>query len=82
MILTKPSCAKVWRVGYKMENKGVTRAEEKKNAYILEMDPTSKGYRERVMAAAKEYGEQAVNMAKQGSWSCPRIPSSFDFGAK
>ena len=34
-------------------------------AHYVGMDPTSKGYRERVMAGAKTYGEQAVAMAKQ-----------------
>ena len=50
-----------------MENKGVTRMEDKKTAHFLENDPTTKEYRERVMAGAKEYGEQAVNIAKQVS---------------
>ena len=34
-------------------------------AHYIGMDPTGKGYRERVMAGAKEYGERAVAMAKQ-----------------
>ena len=67
-------------MGYKMENKGVTRVEEKKMAHYLEMDPTGKRYREKVMAGAKEYGEQAIDMAKKGSWSCPRISNDFYFG--
>ena len=66
-------------MGYKMELMQITRAEEKKMAHYIGMDPTSKGYHDRVMAGAKKYGEQAVARAKQGR-SCSMINSSFDFG--
>ena len=29
------------------------------------MDPTAKGYRERILAGAKKYGERAMALAKQ-----------------
>ena len=59
-------------MGYKMELMQLTRAEEKKMAHYIGMDPTGKAYHERVMAGAKKYGEDAVARAKQGR-SCSRI---------
>ena len=56
---------KIWRVGYKMEGVSYTRPENKKNAKMIGMDPTNKEYREKVLAAAKGYGEEAVSVAKK-----------------
>ena len=59
-----PVPAKVWRVGYKMQNT-MTRNESKKMAKYIGMDPTSNEYRERVLAGARAYGEEAVAIAKK-----------------
>merc|ERR1712241_1525840 len=48
-----------------MEGVSYTRQENKKNAKMIGMDPTNKEYREKVLAAAKGYGEEAVSVAKK-----------------
>merc|ERR1712228_538438 len=55
---------KVWKVGYKMQNT-MTRPETKKISKYMGMDVTSNDYREKVLAGARPYGEEAVAAAKK-----------------
>ena len=51
-------------MGYKMQNT-MTRPETKKMAKYFGMDITSNDYRDKVLAAAKQYGEDVVALAKK-----------------
>jgi len=55
---------KVWRVGYKMQHT-IPRQEAKKMAKFMGMDMASNEYREKVLAGASSYGEEAVAAAKK-----------------
>ena len=54
----------MWRVGYKMQHT-IPRPEAKKMAKVMGMDMVSNEYREKVLAGASSYGEEAVAAAKK-----------------
>ena len=58
-----------WKLGVKYHDTTEwqkPRSDQKKLAHYIGMDPTAKGYRERILAGAKKYGERAMALAKQG----------------
>ena len=55
---------KVWQIGYSVENNNYTRPEfREQQKHLLGMDPLSEDYKSKVMMAAKEYGDEAIQAA-------------------
>jgi len=54
----------VWRVGYSMENFMFTRPKSREMFKMLGLDFMKEEFKEKVLMAAKEYGEEVVNLVK------------------
>ena len=56
---------RVWRVGYRQEQFFFTRAKDRQNVAMLDLDPMNLRYQQKAISAAKEYGQEAVDVVKK-----------------